>query len=327
MARVVHRRKSGGAFSIIPLILFIFFVAGDDLLFWFFEGIFNMTGLIALAFPIFILIGIIKLIKNISGKDTTKNTNITSSELLNSLSSHFAGNMDLEVTNGVRIVCTDRNNSKSLKSYDIFMDDEYISDLEVFSNAYPGGFGNFSKLVVAKTTPKKLSKKEQKEMQKKQEEIQNLENALKKTTTVFEKDCAYFINSINKLNDKIPKERITEGLNQTVTYLKEIQRIENEFPESKEKTKKLYQYYLPMLTDILENYHRLESNTTVSEEFLANEDRLCKTIILINGALKTISSSLLEEYYTDLKVDMKTLESILKKDGLIDSMEDSTKEN
>ena len=50
--------------------------------------------------------------------------------------------------------------------------------------------------------------------------------------------------------------------------------------------------------------------------------------MLINGALKTISSSLVEDYYTEMNVDMRTLESILKKDGLVDEMkkEDSTNE-
>ena len=37
---------------------------------------------------------------------------------------------------------------------------------------------------------------------------------------------------------------------------------------------------------------------------------------LINSALKTLTQNLCDEYYTELSVDMKTLEALLKKDGL-----------
>jgi len=56
-------------------------------------------------------------------------------------------------------------------------------------------------------------------------------------------------------------------------------------------------------------------------DFKNSEDRLLKTTVLINGALNTISSSLVEDYYTELNVDMRTLESILKKDGLVDELQ------
>ena len=113
-----------------------------------------------------------------------------------------------------------------------------------------------------------------------------------------------------------------------IQYLNQINKIENEFNDSKKKTTKLYQYYLPMLKDILTSYIRLEKNASETDEGKESEDRLLKTIVLINGALKTISSSLVEDYYTEMNVDMRTLESILKKDGLVDEMkkEDSTNE-
>ncbi len=117
-------------------------------------------------------------------------------------------------------------------------------------------------------------------------------------------------------------------MTQTIQYLNQINKIENEFNDSKKKTTKLYQYYLPMLKDILTSYIRLEKNASETDEGKESEDRLLKTIVLINGALKTISSSLVEDYYTEMNVDMRTLESILKKDGLVDEMkkEDSTNE-
>lgn len=76
-----------------------------------------------------------------------------------------------------------------------------------------------------------------------------------------------------------------------------------------------------MLTDIVNNYKRLSLNVDSNADFKNSEDRLLKTTVLINGALSTISGSLVEDYYTELNVDMRTLESILKKDGLVDELQ------
>ena len=137
------------------------------------------------------------------------------------------------------------------------------------------------------------------------------------TKSTYLKDAQYYIDSLSKMNESIDQETITEHLNKSVQYLSQIRDIEKTFPKSKDKTTKLYQYYLPMLLDILENYKRLSVGSTQSKEFKENEDRLLKTLLLINGALETMSGSLLEEYYTESSVDMKTLEALLKKDGLV----------
>ena len=93
--------------------------------------------------------------------------------------------------------------------------------------------------------------------------------------------------------------------------------IVKEFPESREKTKKLTQYYLPILVEILQSYQQLSKSAHQHEEFRKTEERLQKTILLINEALKTITYTLTQEYFMDLSADMSTLEALLKKDGLV----------
>ncbi len=203
------------------------------------------------------------------------------------------------------------------------MNEEYISNLLVFANAYPSGFNRLANEVHDIINPPKP--KEAKKKKKKQQQAATVTAEKQEEKPVeTEKGSAFYLKQFKQLNDNIPNEQITNDLNDTLRYLTDINKIENEFPECKDKTTKLYQYYLPMLVDILQNYHRLAENASNHEEFKDNEDRLSKTIVLINGALKTISSSLVEEYYTDLKVDMKTLESILKKDGLVDELQTAT---
>ena len=85
------------------------------------------------------------------------------------------------------------------------------------------------------------------------------------------------------------------------------------------KLNKLYEYYLPILLGILENYKRLSEASIKGEEYRQCEVQLVKTIKLINEALKTIYNSLHESEYMNLNADINTLQSLLKQDGLVES--------
>lgn len=128
-------------------------------------------------------------------------------------------------------------------------------------------------------------------------------------------DAQKYIDKINLLNINLPNEEIHNGLYQTCTLLKQIDLAKKENKES--KLVKLYDYYLPILITILENYSNLAKANASSKEFKDSETELIKTIILINEALKSLNESLREEDYMNLSADITTLQSLLKKDGLV----------
>ena len=240
-------------------------------------------------------------------------------KLLKKLTKYFQNNQRLNIDEETYLVLTNPDNI-ALNTIDIYIRDEYIGNLKEYNDTYPFAFSSLASELI-----KYLNKKNKKEpnlakQEKKEETTSN--KAQQKT------DCQYYINQFTQLQNNIKNTEIKTDLTQTIQYLNQINKIENEFNDSKKKTTKLYQYYLPMLKDILTSYIRLEKNASETDEGKESEDRLLKTIVLINGALKTISSSLVEDYYTEMNVDMRTLESILKKDGLVDEMkkEDSTNE-
>ncbi len=140
--------------------------------------------------------------------------------------------------------------------------------------------------------------------------------AKKATTKTTYSNATEYINTINALNDDIPHEEISNGLYQTSAYLTQISLIEKKFPKSKTKLKKVYQYYLPILVDILNQYKQLQG-TNGSEDLKASEDKLIKTIILINGALKTLTETLTSGELMNLNADMSTLSQLLQNDGLV----------
>ena len=127
-----------------------------------------------------------------------------------------------------------------------------------------------------------------------------------------------FIDQINELNSNLSNEEVTNGLYQTCELLKQIDLVDREDGTVDPKLNKLYQYYLPILTGILENYKRLSDSAIKGDEFKKCETQLVKTIKLINEALKTIYNSLHESDYMNLNADINTLQSLLKQDGLVE---------
>ena len=127
-------------------------------------------------------------------------------------------------------------------------------------------------------------------------------------------DAQKYINKINDLNAAIPQEEITNGLYQTCDLLNKIE-LSKQSKQDEQKLTKLYDYYLPILTGILENYKELQDRAIKGEEFKKCESQLIKTIMLINQALKTLYEQMHEDDYLNINADMDTLQTLIKKDG------------
>ena len=99
----------------------------------------------------------------------------------------------------------------------------------------------------------------------------------------------------------------------------QIDIVDREDGEVDPKLNKLYEYYLPILIGILEDYKRLSESPVQGDDFKKCETQLVKTVKLINEALKTIYNSLHESDYMNLNADINTLQSLLKQDGLVEA--------
>ncbi len=126
-----------------------------------------------------------------------------------------------------------------------------------------------------------------------------------------------FIKKIEDVNVQIPDSRITNGLYETVELLKDVRVLEQKEPDS-EKLRKLYEYYLPIMMSVLHKFKNVKS-TPNSKVYLETHDQLVQTIDMINEALGNITKDHFGEEMTDINVDAKTLQSILRKDGVVGS--------
>lgn len=218
------------------------------------------------------------------------------------LSAYFRQNYALPLYEDLALVTKNGNYSQLAELY-LAKDGEVIISLAEFKESYPGSYNEILSLL--------------KELTKQNSEVLKAEVKkpdIKKSEKLS--DAEKYITKINDLNIAIEQAEITNGLYQTCSLLKQIDSSLKGNPQIP-KIEKLYDYYLPILVKILEKYKDLADIDMRSKEFKETEAQLIKTIILINEALKNIFETLHEGDYMDLTADMTTLQSLLKKDGLV----------
>lgn len=217
------------------------------------------------------------------------------------LTSYFKNNVSLPVIDDIALVTAGAKYTSIDQLY-LTYKEEKVLKLGDFKNDY---YNMYSKIV---SLLAEFSKQPESVMAEKVEtpDIKE-ENVLS--------DAQKYINKIDELNSLIPQEEITNGLNQTCDLLKQIE-LSKQSKQDAQKLNKLYDYYLPILTGILENYKTLQDRAIKDDEFKKCEAQLIKTIMLINQALKTLYGEMHEDDYLTINADMDTLQTLIKKDGL-----------
>lgn len=306
------RRGFGGGF----FILFLLFLAPELLLS---GGFIFLLGPVLLGLAIYgIVKGIMAISNNSSGSrtenyfknksskvssSTQQTSNLSNSDLTRidkKLENYYKKNVALPVINDVALVTT----GGAYTSYNqLFLTykNEKICRLVDFREDNPEMYNKIIHLlaIFAKQPDTVMSAKVETPEIKKEAILSNAEK---------------YIEKINALNAQIPQEEITNGLYQTCDLLSKIEKSKSSVSDE-QKLDKLYDYYLPILVSILENYKKLQDSAIKGEEFKNSEAQLIKTIILINEALKTIYANMHEDDYLNINADINTLQTLLEKDG------------
>ncbi len=292
----------------------------------FFMIVFGFGGMFSgLLFPLIIFFIIYKSVtKNNEGRETVRRRSSSGqsrtrlsgrqSDLVNeALGRYFRTHEKLPLLEEISLR-PEKAEYTGLRNLILLKDDDCIGTLDEFGERYPRLYNEVLRLLV------EFAKQPQSEEKTRTEAGPESEAVLKEGSAAPQPEldrAEAYIEKINALNTEIANESITNGLYQTCALLKHLAIAEKKFPENKDKLDKLYQYYLPILLDILENYKNIGQSAANHEDFQEAEDRLNKTIILINEAMKTISATMAEDDLMSLSADMTTLEALLKKDGLV----------
>lgn len=225
----------------------------------------------------------------------------------------YANNRLLPLADGIDLRMHSSRYS-SLSSLDVYRDGEYICTLDEFGARYPSSYDSIlDSLMERAQHPVNNEDVVDVEVSEHQEEVQE---EVKEEPTAEDnvKDAGDFIAEIDQLNANISDEVISNGLYETCALLKQIQALEQKFPDSRSKLEKLYEYYLPILVRILHQFDNLQS-VAADPNYEPTRQKLNKTIGLINDAMKTIISSMTDQDFINLSADMSTLEAVLQKDG------------
>ena len=241
-----------------------------------------------------------------SNKSTSYVKNSKNAQIDRVLSQYFKNNVSLVVFDDLAI-STQGGTYTTVDNLYLTHQDEKICQLKEFKQYYPEAYDRIIEALAELAKKPNKIKKEEKKPEVKKEKIDSFSEAEK------------YIDKINNLNKDLSNEEVTNGLYQTCDLLKQIDLVDREDGTIDPKLNKLYEYYLPILVGILENYKRLSDSAIKGDEYKKCETQLVKTIKLINEALKTIYNSLHESEYMNLNADINTLQSLLKQDGLVDS--------
>lgn len=218
------------------------------------------------------------------------------------LKEYFKKNYKLPILDDIALV-TQNGTYTSFENLYVSKNGETILSLEEFGNMFPSTYAEIIALL--------------KVFVKQDEKVMSAEVKTPKVKVEDKlSDADKYIDKINNLNIDIPQAEIKNGLYQTCALLRQID-LASKASKTDSKIGKLYDYYLPILVSILENYKALLVTGSQNDEFKKCETQLIKTIILINEALKNINNSMHEDEYMNLSADITTLQSLLKKDGLV----------
>ncbi len=309
-------------FGFIQIVFWMFFMSiFVDVISVFFSvlggGIGMILPILVMVFGIVLVVNAVKS-KSGSSKTTTVNyrgakasSNVASNKIKNisnadlaridkTLVSYYKSNVTLPIIDNIALT-TSKGIYTTIEELYLTYKDEKVVKLAEFKNKYPEVYNKIVSLLV------EMAKKGDKVMKEKVDT-----NKTKKGAVLS--DAEKYIDQINELNKNLNNEEITNGLYQTCDLLKQID-IVNKEEGKDEKLTKLYDYYLPILTGILEDYKKLSNSAVKGEDFKKCETQLVKTVVLINQALKTICASLHESDYMNLNADITTLQSLLAKDG------------
>lgn len=305
-------RRGGGNFFFIFFLLLAF---GPGALIL--PALFQLLPIIVLGFVGF---GAAKLIKGLvesnknnkastsfrTNKKETRYDNLSNADLTKidkKLTNYYKNNVTLPVISDIGLV-TSNGKYTSVDNLYLTYKDEKVVKLSDFKIEHYSVYSKIMSLLV--------------EFAKQKEDITSFKvETPKPRKEDILSDAQKYINKINDLNAQIPQEEITNGLYQTCDLLNKIE-LSKQSKQDAQKLTKLYDYYLPILTGILENYKTLQDRAVKDDEFTKCESQLIKTIMLINQALKTLYGEMHEDDYLNINADMDTLQTLIKKDGFVE---------
>jgi len=132
---------------------------------------------------------------------------------------------------------------------------------------------------------------------------------------------AIYLSEIKFLNESIEDISVSAELSEIEktmrtfqTQLKEKSKVIKRISE----TTQFFEYYMPAIVKILNSYKHIENNELMGENAMETKKQVCDILPLIKRAFEKQLDYMFIDEMLDITTDVKTLELMMSKDGLID---------
>ena len=179
-----------------------------------------------------------------------------------------------------------------------------------------GGFSLY--LLSSWVTKENKNKKQEYGLYTNASDISN-DNDLKQFTNKID---THFIE-LKLLNDSIEDISVSDELFEISKIIRKIQTLLKDEKKSKSlnkinQAKQFFEYYMPVTVKILNAYKLIETNGITGENAMETKKQVCEVLPLIKGAFEKELDNMFVDEMLDITTDIKVLETMMVKDGLID---------
>ena len=226
--------------------------------------------------------------------------------LVAAMNQYFERNDSYTVTTQLNI--RQRRPITSIDDMDVYFENTRLCSLYEFSQSHPSEYNKIINSLL------EFSKRKTKVTRK---DSGDEKGVSRKTSSKKLSKAEQFARKVDDLNNMIPDYRISLKLDRTAGLLRQIGTLQAKGDGSDlTSVQKLYDYYMPMLVDILESFNQLQ-NQTMHQDHDATVDKVSSVIDTINDSMVTIVNEMNDEDFINLNADLNTLETLLKNDGLV----------
>jgi 5-bromo-4-chloroindolyl phosphate hydrolysis protein len=124
---------------------------------------------------------------------------------------------------------------------------------------------------------------------------------------------------MRRLRDSISGETVRQKIDEIISVTDKIFKLLLEDRGAFKQVKRFADFYLPTTIKLLNTYDRFSQSGTLGENISGTMERIDTALDSIIESYRKFFDSLFEHKALDIETDIKVLESMLKKEGLLNS--------
>ena len=125
------------------------------------------------------------------------------------------------------------------------------------------------------------------------------------------------VGEMRRLRDAIPETSVKQRIEDIITVTDKIFKNLHDDPDDYSQVKRFADFYLPTTIKLLHTYDRFGKSGGSGENIAGTMERIDTALDTILDSYRKFFDSLFENQALDIETDIKVLESVLKREGLL----------